>query len=104
MEILETVGDLELRNNNPYSIGEILTLGDESLLQRMPLSYSRSPLDRLYEISDGDTLLNIAFEAWGDSKNWWIIYDVNNIHNPFELEVGTYLIIPDLGQLQIENS
>ena len=56
-------------------------------------------------VSDNDTYIEItasnkyridtlANEYYGDSKYWWIIANVNNLSDPFEIPVGTVLRIP----------
>lgn len=96
------VDDLELRTDNPYSIGEVLTIGTEVMLERTPIIYQKSPLDRQYEVLGNQKLTDIAFEAWGNSKLWWILDDVNDIENPFELEPGIILLIPDLDAVNLK--
>lgn len=93
---------LELSINNPYSYGSLLLLSDDSQelvfdIKEIP----ESPNDRLYETIQGDTFSNIAYEAYGDSKLWWLIWADSNVENPLELEElpGTILRIPDIGIL-----
>lgn len=93
------VQSLDLRTNNPYSLGNIETVDAYSSLYRDPVRYIKSNRDRYYVVVDGDTLPNMAYEAWGDSKLWWLLYDVNNLDNPFILKTGTTLVVPDLENL-----
>lgn len=98
------VEPLVLRENNPYSLSDIIILPDESLvLERRKVVYVKSEKDRYFTTIQGDTIWNIANQAYGDSKLWWIIADVNNIDNPFELEAGLSLLIPDLVTIQLNN-
>lgn len=96
--------DLDLRVNNPYSIGEIIQFTDSpSLLSREPLNYIKSPNDRYFTVVMGDSLSSISFQAYGDSKYWWVIYDVNNLLFPFDLTPGSTLVIPDLEDIFLLN-
>lgn len=36
----------------------------------------------------------LANELYGDSSLWWVICQVNNIRNPFDIPVGTELKLP----------
>lgn len=73
--------------------------GDMSL-ERMRLNPKPSPKDKLHTIRDFDTLWDLAYDFYGNSKYWWIIADVNKIINPFELEVNSNLIIPDIDKVR----
>lgn len=90
--------DLSLRENNPYSIGTIMVFEEgDFLLDREPAVFSKSARDRYFTVGVNDDLWTIAHQAYNNSKWWWIIYDANpEIDNPFELEVGKTLLIPDL--------
>jgi hypothetical protein len=94
-----------LRENNPYSLSDILVLSDGSLvLERHKVVYVKSDKDRYFTTIQNDTLWNIAHQAYGDSKLWWIIADVNpSIESPFDLEPGLSLLIPDLVTIQLNN-
>ncbi len=73
--------------------------GESFLVLRRPLTLDRS---------DGDTFITvtqefqnrpdlIAFNAYGTSELWWVIYEYNNIRDPFfDLKIGTTLLIPQL--------
>jgi nucleoid-associated protein YgaU len=88
---------MQLRNNNPYHIGTLVILSDgEIALDRAVPNIPGTVYDKLYVIKDNDELSQLAFSFYGDSKLWWILADRNNIMNPFELTVGTALIVPDL--------
>ena len=95
---------LILRENNPYSLSDIIVLSDGSLiLERHKVVYIKSDKDRYFTTIQGDTIWNIAHQAYGDSKLWWIISDVNNMEDPFDLEPGMSLLIPDLVTFQLNN-
>jgi hypothetical protein len=90
--------DISLRENNPYSIGTIFLFDEgDFLLDREPAKFTKSARDRYYTVENDKDLLDIAFEAYGDAKWWWLIYDANpDLGNPFDLAVGKTLLIPDL--------
>lgn len=92
---------LNLRDDNPYSIGTVLQLDETTyFLERKPLEYIKSPKDRYYTVIDSDTIWSIANEAYGNSKLYWIIADVNGIDMPIDIASGDTLIIPDLIELR----
>lgn len=94
----------ELREDNPYYFGSVFIFPDGSMaLDRAPVIYSQSDKDRYFTVGDGDEIDPIAYEAYSNSKFWWLIADVNNILFPFELNIGDTLVIPDLDQIQIAN-
>jgi nucleoid-associated protein YgaU len=100
-----SVQELELRSNNPYSIGTIFIFPEgDALLERKPIEVTKSPRDQYYTIKKGDTLNELAFRYFGNSKEWWILADVNNIEFPFELPMGLTIIIPDYTKLKTYNS
>lgn len=68
--------------------------GDESL-ERRPINHQEDIDDVIYTIKEGDSLTNIAFKFYNSSNLWFLIADANNIINPFELELGTNIIIPN---------
>lgn len=91
---------LNLRENNPYSTGFILELEvGNYFLERKPLTYIKHPRDRYYAVVEGDSLWGIADQAYGDSKYYWVIQDVNKIDFAAHIEPGQNLIIPDLKAL-----
>lgn len=87
---------LSLRTNNPYSSGFIFVFptGD-ILLERDILIPEKSTGDKYHTIIQNQTLGDIAFKYYGDAKYWWILYDVNNLLDPFNLDEGITLLIPD---------
>lgn len=94
----------ELRDDNPYYSGFIFLYTDGSIsLERDPLVYQQSDNDRYYTTIDGETLWDIAYQAYDNSKYWWVIAEANNIDFPFDLPAGSSLIIPDLDQVQQDN-
>lgn len=99
-----TIALPELRDDNPYYNGVITVFKDGSLaLDPGPLVYNKSDQDRYYTVIDEENLSNIAFEGFGSSKLWHIIAKVNNLFDPFILESGSTLLIPDLAHVQFAN-
>lgn len=83
--------------NNPYGNGTVFTFfeGDQQLT-RKPLVYVKSPKDRTYTIQDGDDLWAISYEAYGDSKWYWVLQEVNIYLCATDIKSGDNIIIPDL--------
>lgn len=103
---LESIStELELRINNPYSIGYIFVFPQQdSLLQREPIVIPVSSRDQYVTVKEMDTLDSIAFTMYGDSKYWWVLYDSNYILDPFSLTPGTVLRVPDISKLNLSTS
>jgi len=96
---------LELRINNPFATGNIFEFDEGDFqLDRKPMILPRSIGDRYYTTVEGNTLGQIANEAYGNSKWWWVIYDNNLdlIPDPFALEAAITLIIPDFNLVKIQ--
>ena len=80
-----------------YDKGYIINYPNgEQSLQRDVLVYKEDIEDGLYTIRDGDNLTMIAYKFYKDPLKWFVIADVNEIENPFNLEVGRDIIIPNL--------
>jgi len=80
-----------------YDKGYIINyLDGEQLLQRDKLVYKEDIDDGSYTIKDGDTLTMIAYKFYKDTLKWFVIADINEIENPFDLITGTDIIIPNL--------
>jgi spore germination protein YaaH len=93
---------IKLREDNPYVTGSIIKLKDGTmLLERVPIVYNFTGEEKFKKVGEGDTLQDIAFNFFKNSKYWWIIADVNSIINPFELNVGVSLTIPDIKGIKI---
>lgn len=52
------------------------------------------PIERVHKVIGGDRLDVIAAQVYGDSTKWRMIAERNGITNPFKLNVGTLLAIP----------
>lgn len=94
---------MQVNQDNPFSTGFVLayTEGDNSL-EREKLIYSPSPNDKLHPVTNWDNLPDIAFDYYKSSKWWWVIADINNIHDPFNLLPNSNLIIPDLNGILVD--
>ena len=53
-----------------------------------------------HTVSLTDTLDSIALKYYGNPLYWWIIADINNIQDPFDLKPETVLIVPYLNQVK----
>lgn len=103
MELID-IPQIFLSENNPYAHGVIIVLEPADLvLQADPLVYKKSINDRYYTVEQGDTLGLIAYYAYADSREWRRIADANNIMDPFNIQPGTSLLIPDLQTSRVLN-
>lgn len=89
---------LRLPEENIYSNGYIIDLGDgRQLLKTDPIQYTPSAeKDLTYTFKEGDRIWDLAYRYYGNSKWWHVITYVNNIVEPFQIPIGTVLLIPDL--------
>lgn len=46
-----------------------------------------------YKVVGGDTWPYISYKIYGNTKLWWILAQLNNISDPFDLEVGRDLMV-----------
>jgi hypothetical protein len=98
------ITDVTLREDNPYAVGTIIDFGDgELLLEREPIDVPRSINDRYYTTIENEKLHDVAFSAWGNSKWYWALMDVNEIDFPFDIPIGTSLLVPDLEMIKLHN-
>jgi len=49
---------------------------------------------------DENRLDIISFRLYGDTTMWWILAEFNGLLNPFELEVGSKIFYPSLGDIE----
>lgn len=83
---------------NPYSNGQLISYSDGSqILTRDKIDYSPSATkDLTHSVVEHDSLWTISNKYYDDDKWWYVIFDANNLYNPFQLTPGDKLIIPDL--------
>lgn len=74
--------------------------GEYSINRLKNLYRKKSNKDKVHIVIDGERLDTIAYKYYGNSKYWWVLADANDIKdtliNPFVLDSGTKLLIPDL--------
>ena len=51
---------------------------------------------KLFKMTEGDSIWNMANKAYGDPGLWRVIADANNIDDPANIELGKDMIIPVL--------
>lgn len=51
--------------------------------------------ERVWRVTEGDTLASIAYQAYGDSTRWRPIADANQLESVRSLQPGTLLEIPN---------
>lgn len=87
---------------NLYSAGYVVNYpeGDISL-ERVKIIHIEDIDDKAYTIREGDTLSYISFKFYGNPLYWYLIADVNEIDNPFDLEIGLNLIIPNINRYDV---
>ena len=77
-----------------YNDGYIVVFPDreELLLTNFPpLNFSNF---YPHTVRDNETLLSISNDFYQDSAKWYLIAEVNNLEDPFELVTGTILNLP----------
>lgn len=88
--------------NNPYSQGIIVNYTDGTqLLRRRRLLYTPIGDEEYHTIIQEETLWFISYLHYKDSHWWFAIADANLIVNPFELTLGSILLIPNLSRVQL---
>lgn len=100
-----SIPTLQLQSDDPYARGVIIPMADDKmLLKRDKFKYNPTGTnDRTYIVKEGDNIWDIAYSELGNARDWVKIMDVNpTVLNPFEIEVGTELIIPDVDQLKVQ--
>lgn len=88
---------VDLRPDNPFAATGVIMLfkDDEMALDRSRLKYLESVNDKVHIIRDFDTLWDLSYDFYGSSRYWWILQDINQLENGFDLTMGASLIIPD---------
>lgn len=95
---------MTVRDNNIYQNGRVIDFGEgEQMLIRSKVALEGSITDIYHTLKRGERLDQVAYKYYSNfvedsSKYWWLIADVNNIHNPLDISdlVGTSLLIPNL--------
>lgn len=75
--------------------------GGEILIERVPYNSDNfgDSGNILHTLIQDENLTRLAHKYYGEPLYWYIIADANNIINPFELEVGQILLIPNLDKI-----
>lgn len=94
---------MEINQDNPFVTGFVFQYleGDFSL-ERAKLKYIPSENDKLHQVTEWDNLSDLSFDNYGSSKWWWVIADINNVFDPFNLSSHINLIIPDLTPIKAD--
>lgn len=80
-----------------YSRGFVVRYPEGDISQeRHPLNHIGSEGDRLHIVIEGETLTYLAYKYYRDPLKWFVIADVNKVDNPFILEMGRELVIPNI--------
>ena len=95
---------INLRIDNPYSRGTIYSFSEgDRFFRRSPIDYSQGPTDKLHLVMTNDTLSNLSYKYYGNSKYWWVLADVNKIHDVFDIGTdwsGKNILVPDMDRIQ----
>jgi hypothetical protein len=92
---------IKLRPDSLYYGGrEFLRNTTEPLLLKNPIKYKPTEQDLYHIVTFYDSYDILAFKYYGNSKYWWVIAEANEAVNPFELEPGTSIVIPNLSNFQ----
>jgi nucleoid-associated protein YgaU len=97
--------NLSLSEDNIYARGYIIELPDgQSILKTDPLQYTPSAnQDETHIMREGEELGDLAFKKYGNARWWHVLGYVNNILNPFEIPVGSKIVIPDIDVIKLTN-
>jgi len=83
-------------NVSLYERGTIYKFTDGSLsLDRAPIIYPGKLTDDYHTVREGQSLLDIAVEKYNDPFLWYLIADVNDIDDIFNIPINTTLLIPN---------
>lgn len=74
--------------------------GDRSL-ERNTYRYNPGIGDKAHIVIEGQNLEYISFLYYKTPLYWFLIADVNEVDNPFYLEPGQNIIIPDLNNYKL---
>lgn len=89
---------IQLKEENLFATGYLVKFpeGDTMLFRDEVIYQPSAEKDRIHIVKQGDTIYGISYRWYGSDLWWHVIADVNKIYNPFELDLGLELIIPDL--------
>jgi len=60
-----------------------------------PMVLVREP--KIHSVREGDTLFSISVQYFNTAHLWYTISELNNLEDPFALELGASLDIPSFG-------
>lgn len=69
---------------------------------RAPIALPPADDDAVHVWREGDTLEAVAGTHLGDPALWWIVADVNELADPFEIAVGTRLRVPSAARVALD--
>ena len=71
---------------------------------RQPINLKKHSSDLFFQVTDATNkrLDLIAWKYYKDVNLWWVIAEINNISNPFEVKTGAVLRIPTYERVQME--
>lgn len=85
--------DKEVIYNRTDANGNIKKAQTIKVLDR---SYNKDDVT-IHIVSNGQNLLSLADDYYGDFRKWYLIAEKNPlITNPFDLQIGMELIIPNI--------
>lgn len=72
---------------------------DEISLERKRVDIITDINDSIHIVKEDDTIESISYQYYKNSFLWYIIADVNDIDNPFFLDLGSSLTIPNINTI-----
>jgi nucleoid-associated protein YgaU len=55
-----------------------------------------------YKVQEGDSLWSIAEKSYNDGFKWHLIAEANNITEPYDISIGTTLIVPSVDNTAVK--
>lgn len=86
--------DSRLLGSVLYPAGADYGLAREEFGLRRSLALLADDEYIIYECDEGDTLASVAHRFYSNAYMWWIIADVNELVDVWDLAMGTKLKIP----------
>lgn len=86
---------------NLYTNGLITHYKDGDTLDKFKYKHVYTGREKIHTVTQGDTLPIIANKYLSDSQLWFVIADINNILNNFDLDIGSTIIIPNKQDVRI---